>query len=75
MNLMDMVVSGNNVAFDDYSLQCHKSVYQTFAGFWSGTISSGDCVSKIRFYDEEGTQEVLIIYLSIWKMESSFYMT
>ena len=46
-----------------------------FADFWSGTISSGDCVSRIPFYDEEGTQEVLIIYLSIWKMESSFYMT
>ena len=65
MNLMDMVVSGNNVAFDDYFIQCHKSVYQTFADFWSGTISSGDCVSRIPFYDEEGTQEVLIIFRQI----------
>lgn len=44
-----MVVSGNNVALDDYPIQCRKSVYQAFADFWSGIISSGDCVSRIPF--------------------------
>lgn len=60
MNLMDMVVSGNNVAFDDYFIQCRKSVYQTFADFWSGTISSGDCVSKIPFTMKKKRRRLII---------------
>ncbi len=47
MNLMDIVVSGNSLAFEDYPIQCRKSVYQAFTDFWSGVISFEDCVNRI----------------------------
>ena len=47
MNLMDMVVSGSNLVFDDYPIQCRKNIYHAFTNFWSGRISFEDCVDMI----------------------------
>lgn len=47
MNLIEMVVSGNNLGFDDYPIQCRQNIYQAFADFWCGKISFEDCVNKV----------------------------
>lgn len=47
MNLMDMVVSGSNLVFDDYPIPCRQKIYQAFADFWCGKISFEDCINRI----------------------------
>jgi len=47
MNLMDMIVNGSNLVFDDYPIQCRKGIYHAFTDFWSGRISFEDCVDMI----------------------------
>lgn len=47
MNLMDMVVSGSNLVFDDYPIPCRQNIYQAFADFWCGKISFEDCVNRV----------------------------
>lgn len=47
MNLMDMVVSGRNLTFNDYPIPCRQNIYQAFADFWRGEISFEDCVNRI----------------------------
>lgn len=47
MNLMDMVVNGSNLVFDDYPIQCRQKIYQAFADFWFGRISFEDCANRV----------------------------
>lgn len=47
MNLMNNVISGRNLEFDDYPIQCRQKLYQAFIDFWNGKISFEDCVNRI----------------------------
>lgn len=47
MNLMSMVVNGNELKYDDYPIQCRKKMYEAFFDLWNETITFDDCVKKI----------------------------
>lgn len=47
MNLMSMVVNGNELKYDDYPIQCRHELYAAFFDLWNETITFDDCVKKI----------------------------
>lgn len=47
MNLMSMVVNGNELKYDDYPIQCRHELYAAFFDLWNETITFKDCVKKI----------------------------
>ncbi|MBS5283281.1 MAG: AAA family ATPase [Clostridiales bacterium] len=47
MNLIKMVINGNELQFDDYPIQSRQVIYQLFSDFWCGKSSFVDCVKQI----------------------------
>lgn len=47
MNLMSMVVNGNELRYDDYPIQCRHELYEAFLDLWNETITFDECVKKI----------------------------
>ena len=47
MNLIKLVVEGNELRFDDYPIQCRRTLYQVISDFWNGMCSFTDCLEKI----------------------------